>query len=301
MKRVLGFTLIVVAAFWASTAMGQEDARSKTAEQDKAAIEKKIKSYVDAFNTGDAKRLAAHWSPDAVYVSRLDGKQITGSDNLEKEFAGVFKKLKGAKLAVITDSIEFISPSVALERGSATIVSADGETEKSTYRVVHVKRDGQWLIDRVTEEEEIASSSHYSQLKDLEWMIGDWVDEAGGAVVKTECSWTKNKNYLRRAFTVSVEGKVSMSGMQLVGWDPARKQIRSWVFDSDGGFAEGTWKRSGKKWLVRTSATLPDGTHGSSTSILEPIGEGRFTWQQVNRVVDGEILPSIDPVVVVRN
>ena len=32
-----------------------------------------------------------------------------------------------------------------------------------------------------------------------------------------------------------------MTVTQRIGWDPAAKQIRSWEFDSEGGFGEGTW------------------------------------------------------------
>jgi hypothetical protein len=88
--------------------------------------------------------------------------------------------------------------------------------------------------------------------------------------------------------------------MQLVGWDAARKQIRSWVFDSDGGFAEGVWTKKGDRWSIQTTATLSGGARASSISILEPIDANSFSWQKVSRVVDGEILPNIDVVTIVR-
>ena len=36
---------------------------------------------------------------------------------------------------------------------------------------------------------------YYDHLKQLEWMIGTWVDHEGGEVVKTECQWSRNKNF----------------------------------------------------------------------------------------------------------
>ncbi|MCG8585367.1 MAG: DUF4440 domain-containing protein, partial [Pirellulales bacterium] len=83
-------------------------------------------------------------------------------------------------------------------------------------------------------------------------------------------------------------------------WDPAKKQIRSWVFDSDGGFAEGVWSKKDKRWAIQTKATLPDGKTASSTTILEPIDENAFSWQKVGRVIDGEILPNLEAVTIVR-
>ena len=38
---------------------------------------------------------------------------------------------------------------------------------------------------------------------------------------------------------------------EIIGWDPERRQIRSWVFTSDGRFAEGFWNRAGDSWEVR--------------------------------------------------
>ena len=125
-------------------------------------------------------------------------------------------------------------------------------------------------------------------------------DKDGGDVVRTNCEWSRNKNYLVRTFTASVEGNINLTGMQFIGWDAARKQIRSWVFDSDGGFAEGVWTKKGDRWMIRTTATLPDGKLASSTSIIQPLDGNQFSWQKVSRVVDGEILPNIEPVVIVR-
>ena len=52
--------------------------RTYAADQsaDKATIEKAIASYTAEFNAGDAKALAAHWSPEAVYINPLTGRQV---------------------------------------------------------------------------------------------------------------------------------------------------------------------------------------------------------------------------------
>ena len=56
--------------------------------------------------------------------------------------------------------------------------------------------------------------------------------------IETDCNWTKNRTFMTRTFTVSVDGDSQVSGMQIVGWDPAAKAIRSWTFDSDGEAAQ---------------------------------------------------------------
>ncbi len=294
MKTMILIQMFVVALGGVGSACSQDN-------DDRTAIAKAVVSYVAAFNGRDAKALAALWSPGGVYISRTDGEEITGREALQKQFAAQFEEMGDVTLKVTSESLEFISPNVALERGTATVIRPEAEPSGSTYSAVYVKREGRWLIDRVSEEETLpVAPSHHAKLKQLEWMVGEWVDRDGGNVIKTECQWTRNKNFLRRSFTASVEDRVNITGMQFVGWDPARKQIRSWLFDSDGGVAEGVWSPSKGRWLVQTTATLPDGTVASSTSILRPLGAKGFTWQKVNRIVDGEILPNIDEVMIVR-
>jgi uncharacterized protein (TIGR02246 family) len=268
---------------------------------DRATIQKSVESYVAAFNAKDARALAAHWSPEGVYIDRTSGQRTTGRDALEKEFQATLQTQKDARLNVKVESLEFVSPSVAIEQGAATIITPDSDPIVSSYSAVHVKRDGKWLIDRVSEQEIVSPPSHYEQLKDLEWMIGDWVDQAGKGVVASECHWARNNNFIIRSFTVSVGMSIDMAGMQIIGWDPARKQIRSWVFDSDGGFNEGTWQKVDGQWTVQTTATLPDGRRASSTSVMKPVDDNSFAGHQVNRVVDGELLPNIDEIVIVRS
>jgi uncharacterized protein (TIGR02246 family) len=267
---------------------------------DKAAIEKAIASYTAAFNARDANSLAAHWSPEAVYINPLTGSQVEGRAAIAKEFGAILAELKDTKLAVDVESIRLISPGVAVENGVAKLVSADGQPQESSYTAIHVKRDGKWFLDRVTELDIPVVLSHYEQLKGLEWMIGTWIDGDDQDRIETTCQWTRNKNFLTRSFTVSIDDQIDLTGMQIIGWDPAAKQIRSWVFDSDGGFAEGRWTKKGNRWSVTTTGTTADGLKATSVNVITYVDNDRFKWQSVSRTTDGELLPNIDEVVVVR-
>jgi uncharacterized protein (TIGR02246 family) len=269
--------------------------------EDKAAIEKRVKSYTAAFNAGDAKALAAHWSPDAVYSNPLTGAEVEGREAIAKEMAAILAEVKGSKLTVDAQSIQFISPGVAVEHGSSKLISAKGEPRESNYTAVHVKKDGKWYLDRITEEEIPTVLSHYEHLKELEWLIGEWTDGDDEGRIETTCKWTKNKNYITRTFVASTQDRTDISGLQIIGWDPSAKQIRSWVFDSDGGFAEGHWTKKDKRWYVTMSGTLPDGRKASSTNVITYVDNDQFKWQSVNRTVGGSLLPNVDEVVVVRD
>jgi uncharacterized protein (TIGR02246 family) len=271
---------------------------------DEDAIRKNAEAYVEAYNKHDAKALAALWSPDAVYLDPSTGEAAVGRDEIEKVFAATLADLIDDKLEVSVESIDFVSPNVAIENGIARIVRPNEEPEESNYSAVNVKRDGKWLLDRVTEEEipepPAPPPSNYEHLKELEWMIGSWIDEDEDATVQTDCDWTKNQNFMNRSFAVVVGDQVDLAGMQIIGWDPVAKQIRSWIFDSDGGFSEGKWTRKGDRWLIQQNGTLPDGSRISAVNIMTRIDKDSFTWQSVQRVIDGDILPNVDEVRVVR-
>jgi len=297
MKRTI--SSIVMMAWCLATAIGAEANRQAT---DEAAIRKAVESYVAAFNSGDAKALAAMWSPEAVYTNPLSGEQVVGRAEIEKQFTAIFAEAKGVKLEAKTESVRFVSPNVAVEQGTAKVIRPKQAPEDSEYTAVYVKRDSQWLLDRVTEEDVPVVPSHYEQLKDLEWMIGRWVDQDDDddTTVVTECSWTRNNNFITRSFTIQIRDRIDMAGMQIIGWDPSTKQIRSWVFDSDGGFAQATWKKKDNRWYIQQNGVLPDGRKSSAVNIVARVDDNTCTLQSVNRVVDGELQPNVDEVVVVR-
>ncbi|MCE9554031.1 MAG: SgcJ/EcaC family oxidoreductase [Planctomycetes bacterium] len=267
---------------------------------DEAAIRKTVESYVALYNQGDAAGLAALWAPTAVYTNPLSGEQVVGRDAIKKQFTAIFEQAKGAKLEAKTDSVQFISPTVAVEQGTAKVIRPAQAPEESDYTAVYVKRDDQWLLDRVTEKDVIDVPSHYEQLKDLQWMIGRWVDQDDDATVVTECNWARNNNFLTRSFKVQIGDQIDMAGMQIIGWDPATKQIRSWVFDSDGGFGQGTWKKKGKHWYIQQNGVLADGRKTSSVNIITYVDDNTCTLQSVNRTVDGELLPNVEEVKITK-
>jgi uncharacterized protein (TIGR02246 family) len=269
--------------------------------EDEATIRTAAESYVQAFNAHDAQALGAQWSSQAVYINPLTGDQAVGREAITQEFEKLFSESGDTKLEVTVESVQFVSPSVAVERGAARVLRPDAEPEDSVYTAVHVKQDGKWLLDRVSEEDVPVVRSNYEQLKELEWMIGTWVDEDEGSRVETTCKWTKNQSFMTRAFTVSIADRIDMSGMQIIGWDAKAGNIRSWVFDSDGGFGEATWTKKDNRWVINAAATLPDGRTTSAVNILTVLDNNTFTWQSTGRELDGEILPNVEPVKMVRN
>ncbi len=264
-----------------------------------ADIRKMVSSYVEAFNRGDAKSLAEHWSPDAVYLNRVTGEEVVGRAAIAEQFAALLKEQPARKLEVNVESIQFVSPNVAVEHGTTRLLIPKAEPEEVDYAAVYVKRDGKWLLDRVTDKANESVPSNYGHLKDLEWMVGQWTSAADNAEVELDCNWTKNQNFLTRAFKISIDGSVT-SGMQVIGWDPGTKTIRSWTFDSNGAFAEATWQQKGGRWFLRNRGTLPDGRAATMTNVMKPIDANAFTWQTIERTAGDELLPNLDEIKIVR-
>jgi uncharacterized protein (TIGR02246 family) len=267
---------------------------------DEAGIKKAVADYVAAFNKHDAKALAAHWSPDAVYTNRITGEKVAGAAAIAAQFTALFKAQPEVKLEVVTESIQFVAPSVAVEHGTAKILAPKSEPEEINYTAVYVKSGGRWLLDRVTDDAKDAKEAHVKELSKLEWMVGNWVDADENSVIETQCAWTKNRTYLTRSFSVAVDGKIEMSGMQIIGWDASAKQIRSWTFDSDGGFAEATWSQQKDRWYVHNKGVLADGRKGTMVNVIKPVDENSFTWQTIERTAGGELLPNVNEVLIVR-
>jgi uncharacterized protein (TIGR02246 family) len=309
MKSTMFAIFVILAALATSAAARAADEAPPTnpakteSPDDEAAIRATGKAFIEAYNARDSKKLASLWSPEAVYIDPLTGEEIVGRDAIEKVFAEAFADNADVKLAVEDVSIEYVSPNVAVVRGTAHVLRPGEGPDDSEFTSVRVKQGGQWLIDRVSEvEKEKPQPSNYEHLKELEWMVGSWHDDdpRPSIDIQTDCEWTKNKNFLTRSFAIAIGSQVNKSGMQIIGWDPVAKQIHSWVFDSDGAYGEGTWTHKGDKWIAQNIGTLPDGSKTSGTNIVTYLDENSFKWESVNREIDGQLQPNVDPVLVVR-
>ncbi len=295
-------TILVILLLFTVALRAQEPAAEPDAPKpnpEKAKIQKAIDSYVDSFNKADPKAVAAHWTAEGEFITPA-GKALRGQKQLHEEFKAYFAETKNAKLELLGTAIDFLSPSVAVETGVARVIAAEAEPNDTEYEAIHVKTADGWKMDSVREQESIQTATHYEQLKQLEWMVGEWVDSDEHATIETVCRWTKNQNFLSRTFRVYVEDRIDLEGTQVIGWDPALQTIRSWVFDSEGGFGVGLWSHEGNQWTVRGLRVLPDGRRGSTTTVTQFVDENTFTLRTIGRQIDGELMPNIGPIKVVR-
>jgi hypothetical protein len=149
-------------------------------------------------------------------------------------------------------------------------------------------------------ETEAPPPSAYSRLQVFEWLVGTWQDRSGDQTVQTKVNWAGDKNFLVRTFKVKGVEQPETDGWEIIGWDPDRQQIRSWIFDSNGGFGEATWANDGEHWLIRASNVLPDGSRSTAENVLTKVDENKFIWESQNRTLNGEPQPSLDKIEVQR-
>lgn len=267
---------------------------------DEKLIRKLADDFVEAYNASDAKAIAKQFAPHAEMVD-LDGNVVQGRDSIEKFYAEHFEQPL-FKAAIEVESLRFVGDNICIEDGHLNFSSHDEDvTLRSRYTTVHVREDDTWQIvssrDVLNPHDRVPSHEH---LKQLAWLVGDWVEEGGDSLVTTSCRWDESKNFLLSDYTVKAAGKTMMSGTQRIGWDPLTQQIKTWTFDNDGGYGEGYWHRDSDRWLVKLTGVSADGRTGSTTQIHTRHNDHTRTWSAVDRVLGGEPLPDIEEITVVR-
>jgi uncharacterized protein (TIGR02246 family) len=277
-------------------------------QSDSAAAEKAIRASADEFvkavNDADAKAVAKLWSNDAEYTNEA-GETVHGRKAIEALYTGLFKEHPGATISVTIESIRFLGPDIAIEKGIAKLKDASSEVSAARYTVVHARRDGEWsMVD--CRDAPYVPGSNEDYLKGLEWLIGEW--KAAPADAKNsnddrrrfKFEWMCDKNFIKSSFTESKDDKTTLNGGQIIGWNPKTGRIVSLHFDSLGGFGNDAWEKDGSKWVIEAQGVFRDGSDSTSVNIITPIDKNSFTWQSVKRTLDGVQLPDSPPQKIVR-
>lgn len=268
-------------------------------EAEEQAIRATADKFVEAFNAGDAKAIGAQWAPDAEYTDQ-SGQVFHGRTAIEQEYAELFKEHPGAIMAVTIESIRCLGPDIAVERGIATVKLPKADAGVAArYNVVHAKRDGQWTIV-VGSDTPYLSAPKEDHLKALEWLIGEWKTDAKEQGLRIKFEWLAQRNFIKNTFTVTQEGQSTLTGGQIIGWNPKLGRIVSWHFDAQGGFGQDVWSKTGSPWVIDATGIFRDGSDSTAVNVLTPIDANSFTWQSLKRTLGGVSLPSTAPVKVVR-
>lgn len=276
---VLGLLISSVAV----SSLAQEQAKPSADEQ---AIRQRGNDYVAAVRRGDATEIAAFWTANGDYVDEA-GMTVKGRV-LAQQAKPPAENRDAQRSTVTVESIRFVTPDVAIEDGG--ISSSRGALSGSysrRYTAIWVRQKGKWLLDGLRESS-VPVATHFDRLRELDWMVGDWISDDDGQTVRLSCKWTADKNFLVREIEVRMPDREPLHVTQRIGWDEREKQIKSWTFDSQGGHGDGLWFRKDKQWIIEAQSVLPDGGVASGTNVLEQDGQNAFHWESSNGHVDGE-------------
>ena len=270
------------------------ESKASKRPEDEAALRKATSEFVKAAEKGDARALAAAWTDEGEYID-ADGTTIRGRAAIEAAYAAAFARKKNHKLEIDVESIRFPSKDTAIEEGYARASRAGSDQPTtSRYSVLHVREGGRWLIALLREWPDQGVSLH-----DLDWLIGTWEAKPGDADVRTTYEWDAKKNAIHCRITIKGKDR-NIAATQILLKDPRTGQLRSWLFDDDGAFGDGAWTRDGKRWVITANGVQADGSELTATNILTPIDKDSFSWQSIERTLDGEELPNIPPIKVTR-
>jgi uncharacterized protein (TIGR02246 family) len=288
--RRLSF-LVVLALMAVLVAGPGEGQQSKGDATDKEAIAKNAEAFIEAFGKGDAAALAAFWTTDGDYTTST-GHHLQGREALEKAFRSFLAENKGLTLRIESESLRFVTPEVAIEDGKSFVVHPGGAPpSRARYSIVHVKKDGKWLLSSVRDAP-FTPPSNYEHLQGLEWAIGEWSAENDkGEAEHLAVTWTEGQNFITATFMASVKGVTVGQATHWIGWDPLAKNIRSWIFDAAGGFGEGAWTKDEDKWVLKASSVQQDGKKATATYRIGRVDADTLTLQATNRTVDGKPIP----------
>jgi uncharacterized protein (TIGR02246 family) len=294
-RRLTVACLIGAGLFISNAALAQAIADAPTALD--TAILAEADATVKAFNAADAAALAALFSPTGELVDE-NGNVYTGTQEITELFKAFFGKFPKATLEMEVTSTRPLGGDIAVEEGVRRITGNEGASAAQVrYIVVREKAGDRWPIVSYREFADDPAPTPHEILAGLEWLVGEWIDESPEGRTSISIRWSDDGNFLLGDYSVSVGGEVVSSSTQRIGWDPIEGNVRSWTFDSDGGFSEGEWLAGDDEWIVRSGATMPDGTRGSATMSVKLQDADHFVIESTDRVVGGVEEPDFKLVV----
>ena len=192
-----------------------------------------------------------------------------GRQALEAEFVDFFEVNPETSIEV-----QFVSTrSIAQESSRRTAQRtsfAPADPSPAAAAWFAPKKGGKWRIASLREVEADEHVSNHEHVRQLEFMVGDWINEGTGSHVHFNCRWDDGGNFLVRDFAVVFAGQKTMTGTQRIGYDPLTGHLRAWIFDSAGGYADGYFHRDGESWVLQTSGATAEGHMASGTQVLRP-------------------------------
>jgi uncharacterized protein (TIGR02246 family) len=268
---------------------------------DEVAIGETSQALAKAFNQRDAKAFAGFFTADGEYIDEA-GAVFHGRVAIEKEFTGFLEANPATSIQLQIESTRSVAPGIIAADGSTRFTRAKDEPPVLGHcSLICIKDGNKWQVASLRETQAAsAPASHHEELKQLDWLVGEWIDEGSQSHVHFSCRWDEGGNFLLRDFEVHAAGGKTITGTQRIGFDQSNGHLKSWAFDSAGGYAEGYWQQDGDSWILNASGVTADGHLASGSSIFTRIDKNRIAFHSVDRVVGGKRVADVVEVTIVR-
>jgi len=278
---------VILAACCGPRASAQVRANDPQAES----VRQAAAAYLKALEDGNRDALLAAWTPDGTYVDAA-GRSYQARPLIESEFAAGLARprrigsITDESVRLVTRTWRFWTDDAARGRpgradAQEPVYDRLGETRRALAagQCARVRR---------------ALPPRNSRLAELRWLQGVFagVTDDGSHVVVTAVL-SNDGNYLLREFAIKNPDETLHSVSQRIGWDALADGFRSWTFDSDGGYTEGTWKRQADSWIVHNSGVTAEGRRSSAMGLYTSINEQGFLQEIVGAMLDNQPQPDV--------
>ncbi|WP_417849310.1 YybH family protein [Thalassoglobus sp.] len=293
--------LLVVSNIATAQDSPQVDSEEFTVPAEEKPFWESAQSFVDAYASRDAEKIGELFTENAEFLDEL-GVRTHGRVAIVSRFKEAFVEGSQAMIEAINiEGVRHLSDTVAIEEGVVIATEGPGQPlNRNRYVAIHKKgEDGVWRIE-ILKDFPRKPLGREEQLAQLSWMLGEWVNEDSRAKVFTECGWSEDGNFLIREFVVRTFDGRELSGVQRTGWDPIHKKIRSWTFDSSGGFMSGIWTQLDGSWILTSAGFNSDGETVTSTAVYQIVDAETVKWHFENLVVGDEVHLSGNKITMVR-
>jgi uncharacterized protein (TIGR02246 family) len=260
-----------------------------------AAVREAAVAYANAFNAGDDKALADHWTLGAELVEA--GGSLKGRDAIVASVMRLRTLSPQAQLAAEVTDVQPLGESVARVQGTLFFTRQPGEEPLvSRFDSLRVLEGGRWRIA----ESRIVPSAR-AALADLAWMLGRWQSSDSKSGTTVDATYEKalgGHAIVGRIKTAKKDGS-TVEALDVIQADRRTGRVRSWTLDSTGTHAEGEFITDGTSFNRSLAAAPGDprmGDRAEWVQVLTPLGRDLVLWHSIERTLDGQPLPDTDPI-----
>lgn len=245
-----------------------------------------LDEYALALNSRKASAYEPYFADSIDHIDD-EGKLTSGRANVLAMYTSAIDGNDQFQVKMTVTTSKKIGNDGYLIEGNVELRNGDA-VDRSLFESIWQKSGDRWQLCRVRElsEPEAESVSNADKLNSLAWLVGEWTSESGDYRIKLSMKWGKNKNFLIGEQVVSQNGTELVTINKIIGWDAVDQQIRSWVFDSDGGFGSSSMSSDGKVCIEATQSQTRSGSQASATLTMEQINATSFVWKATDRKLD---------------